>query len=122
MSDSLDVALAYLDRLARSDVEGALALVAEDATFMDPDGSIIGKDAVRARFAGLAALLAGPFEQEIVGTTTEGSRVAIEATGSARLANGKTYRNLYHFLFEIADGRIVRFKEYCDTKAIDAFG
>ena len=35
----------------------------------------------------------------LTGITAEGDRVAIEAQGYAKLKNGKTYENLYHFLF-----------------------
>lgn len=121
MSRNLSIAMDYLERLAGLDPDGALELVADHATFMDPDGSSITKEDVRARFAGVGELFASPFEQSIIGTTVQGRRVAIEATGSAKLTNGNTYNNVYHFLFEIDDGLIVAFKEYCNTKAIDAF-
>ena len=32
--------------------------------------------------------------------------MAIEAQGYAKLKNGKTYENLYHFLFVVRDGKI----------------
>jgi ketosteroid isomerase-like protein len=46
----------------------------------------------------------------------EGNRVAAEVESYAELHNGKVYNNLYHFLFEIEDGRIKSIKEYLDTQ------
>jgi ketosteroid isomerase-like protein len=31
------------------------------------------------------------------------------------MKNGKTYQNLYHFLFVVRDGKIQSVKEYLDT-------
>ena len=47
--------------------------------------------------------------------TAEGNRVAVEAESFAELLNGRVYRNLYHFLFEIDGDKIRRVKEYMDT-------
>jgi len=121
MASNLEIALEYLARLARFDADGALGMVADDAQFMDPDGSRVSKDDVRARFSGIGELFDGPFEQKIVGTTTEGSRVAVEAVSEANLKNGKIYENIYHFLFIIENERIVEFREYCNTKAVEVF-
>jgi len=46
----------------------------------------------------------------------EGQLVAVEAESYAELQNGRVYNNFYHFLFEIADGKIKRVKEYMDTQ------
>jgi ketosteroid isomerase-like protein len=32
------------------------------------------------------------------------------------MTNGRVYNNLYHFVFELSDGRIRRVKEYLDTE------
>jgi len=54
----------------------------------------------------------------ILGTTSEGSRVAIEAQGHVVLADGKHYDNTYHFLFLFADDRIIEGREYLDTELV----
>jgi hypothetical protein len=51
----------------------------------------------------------------IVAMTAEGDRVAIEATGEGRTATGRDYRQAYHFLMRVRDGKIVEWKEYMDT-------
>jgi len=45
----------------------------------------------------------------------EGNEVAVEAESFATMTNGRVYANRYHFLFEVADGKILRIKEYMDT-------
>jgi len=118
---NLAVVRSYMDRVVAGDLEGALQLAWDDAVFQGPDGSVMNKDSLRALFASLASLLVNPFEQKIIGTTCEGDRVAVEATGRTVLANGKTYSNLYHFLFEVREGKIAASREYCNTRAADAF-
>ena len=49
------------------------------------------------------------------GLTAEGDRVAVEAESYAKMKNGKTYQNTYHFLFIVRDGKIQSVKEYLDT-------
>jgi len=46
----------------------------------------------------------------------EGDRVAVEAEGYAELTNGRVYNPQSAFVFEIADGKIKRVKEYLDTQ------
>jgi uncharacterized protein len=57
-------------------------------------------------------------EFTIHGITAQGERVAVEAESRGMHASGKFYDNLYHFLFEFRDGRIVRLKEYMDTELL----
>jgi len=119
--ENLALVIDYMTRIARGDVEGALALCHDDIAFRGPDGSTTGKDGLRALFAQIAPLLVNPMEQEIVGTTCQGNRVAIEAQASTMLANGREYANIYHFLFEVEGGMICAAREYCDTTRGAAF-
>jgi ketosteroid isomerase-like protein len=52
----------------------------------------------------------------IVALTAEGDRVAIEATGEGTTVLGRGYRQDYHFLMRVRDGKIVEWKEYMDTE------
>ncbi|WP_404476517.1 nuclear transport factor 2 family protein [Novosphingobium sp. BL-52-GroH] len=54
---------------------------------------------------------------EVVGITAEGDRVAIEVRGEMVFPD-RVYRNEYHNLLIVRDGRIVSGKEYMDTKAV----
>lgn len=53
------------------------------------------------------------------GFTSEGERVAVEAEGRFERP-GLVYRNIYHYLFVIHDGRIASGREYFDTAAAKA--
>lgn len=118
MNDARSVALAFQDHIGAGDLEGALALASDDAVFTTPMGDEVDKDGLRALFASIGPVLAGPMVAKILGVTSEGDRVAIEMTGSAPLKNGKAYNNRYHLLFIVTDGKIRQMKEYCDTQAV----
>ncbi len=50
--------------------------------------------------------------------TAQDDRVAVEASSQGMHVSGREYRNQYHFLARLRDGKIVSWKEYCDTEAI----
>jgi len=56
---------------------------------------------------------------EIVATTAEKDRVAMEAKGDFLFDDGKEYKNTYHFLFIVRDGKVVEGKEYLDTALVE---
>lgn len=64
------------------------------------------------------SLFDGPICFTVHATTTQGERVAIEASSKARLRDGRDYGNVYHFLFEFTDGRISLGREYADTQIL----
>jgi ketosteroid isomerase-like protein len=49
------------------------------------------------------------------GLTAEGDRVAAEVESYGETTTGKIYNNLYHFLFEVRDGKIQSVRGYLDT-------
>ncbi len=55
------------------------------------------------------------FSIVVTSLIAEGNKVAAEAESSGRQVNGRDYNNKYHFLFEIANGKIISVKEYMDT-------
>jgi uncharacterized protein len=73
----------------------------------------------KAETLGLLQQLAGACKEQPTykpfAFTAEGDRVAVETEAHGLMLNGKVYDNVYHSLFEIKDGRIVRFREYLDT-------
>jgi ketosteroid isomerase-like protein len=52
----------------------------------------------------------------IVAMTAEGDRVAIEATSVGTTVQDRHYKQQYHFLMRVRDGKIVEWKEYMDTE------
>ncbi|MAT50723.1 MAG: hypothetical protein CMK32_06015 [Porticoccaceae bacterium] len=55
----------------------------------------------------------------ITGLTAEDDRVAVMAEGEMVFPD-RVYRNSYHNLLVIRDGKIVEGREYMDTKAVEA--
>ncbi len=58
-------------------------------------------------------------ETTIIGTTSEGGRVAVESRGNFEFADGRVYRNSYHHLFELQGGRVVAIREYLDMRVAE---
>ena len=50
--------------------------------------------------------------------TAEEDRVAVEAESDGIHESGKPYRNTYHFLFHVRNGKVAEFREYLDTMLI----
>ncbi|CAI10721.1 conserved hypothetical protein (plasmid) [Aromatoleum aromaticum EbN1] len=69
---------------------------------------------------GMHDLVDGAIKLTPQGFTAEGNRVAAEAESMANTKSGRVYNNLYHFLFEIKDGKVFRVKEYMDPMHVQA--
>jgi uncharacterized protein len=65
--------------------------------------------------AGISENCEGPIRITVKGLTAEGNRVAVEAESYVKLKNGRVYKNQYHFLVEVKDGKVDRVREYLDT-------
>jgi ketosteroid isomerase-like protein len=110
-----------LQELSAGDVENVLELLHEDVAWWI-SGQIEGISGTFSRLE-MGELLRGigpVFKEGAVKLTptsmiAEGKRVAVEAESRGELNNGRHYKNLYHFLFEIEDGKIKLVKEYMDT-------
>jgi ketosteroid isomerase-like protein len=107
-------AQSYLDRMAACDLDGALALVTDQARFWTPGLPEMGTAELRAFFAQVLPLVER-MTFTVEGHTVAGDRVALEARSHADLRNGRTYANRYHFLFRFEGERIAEVREYCDT-------
>lgn len=127
-ADNKQIVREFLEVFSSGDVAGILERLHPDATWW-VSGTMAGlSDTYTRQQLGVllqgvtavykkGALLITP--TSLVG---EGNRVAVEAESFAELNNGRVYNNFYHFLFKIADGKILRVKEYMDTQhAFDTF-
>ena len=101
------------------------------AKYVSPNVSwwLIGWGEVADKLPEFAALFDQTLEDKrglkmkIHSIMSDGDKVSAEAESYAKLKNGTIYNNFYHFLFEIRDGRIVRVKEYNDSKHVaEVFG
>lgn len=114
-------------RFTRGDVPGVLDLLSDDATWTIPGKKDLlpaagehSKPRVAQVFYNMMGRLQGGLEMRVLGAIAEGDQVAMEVESSGDLQNGRQYRQQYHFLLTIRDGRIHRVKEYLDTQHVHA--
>jgi ketosteroid isomerase-like protein len=82
---------------------------------------VMNSGEIKAMVASLTQMPQLP-KMNIVATTAEGDRVAVEVAGKCVLPDGRPYDNWYHFVLLFRDGRVRMVREYCDTKlAADTF-
>jgi ketosteroid isomerase-like protein len=117
-----NVVLSFFENFSVGKVDAALALMADSATWWvagKPDKFALAGTKTKTQFAellkGIGAAMPKGLRVTPKGLTAEGDWVAVEAESYAEMASGKIYNNLYHFLFEIRDGKIQAVREYFDT-------
>ncbi len=117
IEENKKIALAYFAERSAGDPR-AFDRLADSATWMimakGPMGATKTKDELKKILVQNTARFEAPVKLTVTGVTAEGDRVALEVQGYAKLKNGRTYENLYHFLFIVRDGKIQVGKEYCD--------
>ena len=116
------IAAEFFSRIDANDVPGALALLADDATYwIAGDPAVIplagdhDKNAMSKLFHLMGKALKDGLRMTVKGITAEGERVAIEAESRGELKNGRVYQQKYHLLMVVRNGRISAVREYLDT-------
>ena len=118
MEANKQLARAFLKAIKDGDEAALAALLAPSFTWWVARWG----DRTRAEFLDAVGRTMRGFEQRqisVTGITAEGVRVAVEADGHFERP-GLVYRNVYHYLFVIEDGRIASGREYFDTAAAAA--
>ena len=114
-----ETAKRFLETFATGDIEKIASFLDDDATWWVagsmPLSGTYPKKKFQELLEGLADRIDGPIKMSALAFTAEGKRVAVETESLAQVKNGRTYNNLYHFLFEFRNGKILRVKEYLDT-------
>lgn len=121
------IAREFLQASAVHDAERLGALMCEDATYWT-----IGKPhlfgyagergkAEICKYMATPSIFTGGASVSFGAVTAEDDRVAIEAEMRGVTPDGRTYTNVYHYLFTFRDGKILRVKEYLDTQAAAEF-
>ncbi|MFI8664488.1 nuclear transport factor 2 family protein [Rhodococcus qingshengii] len=109
--------------IAYSDMSGASSqpMLADDAQIhlmsrneSLPLPKVMGKYEYLALFPAMASLLPNGIRHEVKSMIAEGDFVAVETECFGPLADGRSYNNLFHFLIEVRDGKIVLIHEYLD--------
>jgi uncharacterized protein len=110
--------------LSAGRLQNVFDALAEDATWWVAGTTALSGTYTKPQFvdllSGVATQAPAGLTVTPVAMTAEGDRVAVEATSHAEFANGRTYRNEYHFLVVVRDGRVAKVREYLDTEHVTA--
>lgn len=124
MGEPTDVVTRYFEALSTGDVDGAVALVADDADFRTPMGPIQDRDGIRTFLSGFDA--AFPEASYRVDTVLESTAsVAVEGIyagthngplalpdGSSLAPTGREVSVPFVTMFRVVDGAIVSHRPY----------
>jgi len=109
-------------KFSAGNLDDAMAMLSDTATWWisgEPEKFPLAGTKTKAQFAEIAGGATKSMRKGLRVTptafTAEGDRVAVEATSYGEMNNGKVYKNLYHFLFVIREGKIQEVREYLDT-------
>jgi uncharacterized protein len=113
----------FFELFSASDIDGALALMTDDATWripgkkeLTPTAGVYTKERIGRLFRRMIENLSSGLRMTVLSSTAEADRVALEVISSGDLKNGRLYRQEYHFLMEFRDGKISAVREYLDTQ------
>lgn len=119
----------YFDAVNAGDCAAILALTSDDFVFttMARAPAHLQIEWDREAFSqvppAMSALMKAPIRLDVVGMIGEGDSVAVEAETDGEMRNGLRYNNAYHFVFELAHGKLRRVREYsCSHLAQLCFG
>jgi len=119
------VASEFLSRLSDRDIDGALAMMADDATWWiaGKPGSLpvvgtLSKEQIARLFNRMTSQLRDGLRMNVKSMIAEGDRVALEVESYGELNNGRVYNQEYHMLMVIGDGKIKAVREYLDTQHV----
>ena len=120
---SREVVQRAIDALNRGDSEGFLNSFSADFDFWMPGTTpLSGRTKGIQEFATLVAKVASYLDVMITIKVTNfiacGEWVITEAVGHGVTKKGKDYNNTYCHLWQVRDGKIVKFVEYNDTDLI----
>ena len=119
------IACEFFARLDRRDIDGALALLSEDATYWIagrrdaiPTAGLHDKARIGRIFRRMDEQLKNGLRMAVSNVIAEGDQVAFEAQSNGELQDGRIYSNQYHMRMTLRDGLICAVKEYLDTQHV----
>jgi ketosteroid isomerase-like protein len=117
-----DVANELFARFSAGDIPGVLSLMTDDVVWRIPGkpeltavSGAYDKARIGRLFNRMQSALESGLKMTVVGSIAEGDQVAVEVESSGDLKNGRKYRQQYHFLITMRDGKIASVREYLDT-------
>ncbi len=117
-----DVVAEFMEVFGKGNVDDILSYMSDSATWwvagtMEGISGTKDKAAFGEMLSGLSSLTkTGAISLTPLHWTCQGDRVAVETESYSELNNGRVYNNLYHFVFEVRDGKIQSVREYLDTE------
>jgi ketosteroid isomerase-like protein len=130
---ALDVAKQLIDALENRDPDGVIAVLHEDIVLELPYPIVEGENTTGTRRQSGAAVKAYLHDSKartannrfynVVWYAAGVGTAIFQADGDCTLSNGDPYRNHYLFIFDVKDGKVVRWVEYLNPViAARAFG
>jgi ketosteroid isomerase-like protein len=124
--DNIQVVQAHLAAFGRGDIDGALAVVAEEVDWQSPatrtPNGLMPWSAIRRTRAEVGQFFAdmgahaAPEAFEIFAITAQGDRVVLEGRNRGRArSTGRSYEHDWVMVLTVQDGLIVRARHYYDT-------
>jgi ketosteroid isomerase-like protein len=117
------IAREFFTRFTASDIDGALAMMSDDATWWipgkkerSPTAGLYTKEKIGRLFNRMRQALKGGLEMTVTSCIAEGDCVALEVVSRGDLKNGRSYRQEYHMRMQLRDGKIAAVREYLDTQ------
>ncbi len=112
----------FFNYFSKNHTDSALHLLDDDLVWqcMGGEGSlplcgVMKKEHIASHMNYIRTMLPQGLHLEPVGWTIQDERVAVEYVAQGQKANGLYYKNQYHFLMYVFDGKIVAVREYMDT-------
>ncbi len=114
------VAHQFFDFLGAGDADGLLSIYSDDFTCWTagslPFSGTHPRAEIAAMVTGVTSVFPKGWRFAVRAMTAEGERVAVEAECLGEHVSGQTYRQKYHFVFVVRDGKIREMREYFDTQ------
>lgn len=111
------IVLRLMDALSVGDADVMREIIAPDAPWWVLGMGTFDRETVITQLRDMLGS-ATVAETHIIGTTAEGDRVAVESQGNFEFADGRVYRNTYHHLYVVQDGRVTSVREYLDLTLV----
>jgi uncharacterized protein len=117
--DNKRFVLGFFESMNAGNGAAVMNALADSATWWVAGNFPLSGTMTKAKFGELLGQLGPKMDGALRVTpsacTAEGDRVAVEAESYGKMKNGKVYKNQYHFLFVVQNGKIQQVKEYLDT-------
>lgn len=126
-ADNKSLVTKFWENFSASQFDDALAMLTDDATWTVMGTTALSGTYSKTEFTKLLGEVGGNAPKGIQVTpsqlTAEDDRVSMEAESYGEISNGKTYKNIYHFMIVCRDGKIAKVREYLDTEHVtEIFG